>query len=138
MLSTWVVVRDVEVAAADLGPDGLLLDGSIDGWIALCAEDYLLACPALGAVELSRTWTRPPAALLGRPAGLALSATISEVLPSALVMRIRLRPLDGDVDRPADTQCRLELIGPDGSSLPIDRALRDEIIAAERTARFYN
>lgn len=137
ILSTWVVVRDVEVRPGDLDGAGLA-QPSVDAWSELCLQDYLEACPALGAVTLRRTWSRPSAGSLGRPTGIALSATISEILPSRLILRVRLRPLDGDVDDPADGHCSLEPVDATGASRPIDRALRDEVIAAERTARFYN
>ena len=138
ILSAWVVVRDVEVGAADRDGEGRLRPESVEGWSDLCVEDYLAVCSALAAATVLRTWARPSAASLGRPAGLALSATISEILPSRLILRVRLRPLEGDVDAPADGQCSLAVVDAHGASLPIDRALRDEVIAAERTARFYN
>jgi hypothetical protein len=37
-----------------------------------------------------------------------------------------------------DAQCRIELIGSDGTARPVGNALRDEVIAVERGARFYN
>lgn len=144
ILSTWAVARDVEVAPNDRDDNGMLLPASIDRWIATAVDDYLEACPAIAAAaaelpgRVRRTCTTPDPASLGHPTALGLSATISEVLPDRFILRVRLRPLEGDVDGPADAQCRLELIGSDGTAHAVDTALRDEVIAVERSARFYN
>jgi hypothetical protein len=144
ILSTWAVARDVEVALDDRDNNGMLLAASIESWIATAVDDYLDACPAISAAaaalpgRVRRTGTTPDPADLGHPKALGLSATISEVLPDRLILRVRLRPLEGDVDGPADAQCRIELIGSDGTARPVGNALRDEVIAVERGARFYN
>lgn len=146
LLSKWPVLREHAVGATDLDPGGGVRDQSLAGWVGEIQASYLQRCAALqelrersGLTLRAEVTHLPPGASLGRPAGVVVTAGVTEVLPEAFVLAVRLRTDGGERDVVIDARVRLWLEDPaTGAASPIGDELRDEFIALAHTAEHYN
>ena len=66
-----------------------------------------------------------------------VAAKVVEVRPSSFDLAVRIRWHDEDDVRAVDGRFTLAIVGPAGERRPIPVAVRDELIALERSARDY-
>jgi acyl-CoA thioesterase FadM len=147
MISTrWSVLQEHRVSPDDLGPDGLVTDDAVAGWIAGARRAYLDRCTRLedvragGGFALRDQTTRLPAgAEVGAPDLVAVSASAIEIFPTSFVVALRLRTAGGDTDVALDARSTLRLEDPaTGATQEITDEIRDELIALEHAARHFN
>src|SRR5262245_37265012 len=108
----WVVWQEYPVTADDLDGDGTVSDEAMRRWVDAAGQAYLDHCVVLrqvwersGLALRVRTNALPKGALLGRPTGVAVSASASEVRPSSFTISVRVRPGGGDRELPLNATC---------------------------------
>jgi hypothetical protein len=68
-----------------------------------------------------------------------VSASATEIFPTSFVISMRLRATGGESDELVNTSCTVELENPEtGAVEEISREIRDELIALEHSARYFN
>jgi acyl-CoA thioesterase FadM len=144
IMTTWPVLQEHPVAAADLDADQTVADQAVARWVAAACQAYLDRCVALqrarerADLDLHRDVTLPPGAPLGRPTSVVVSAGATEV-PSSFTIAVRLRPVGADREVAANATCVVRLQDrATGELVPIGDELRDELIAIQRSAQHYN
>jgi hypothetical protein len=144
-MTRWSVLHEHEVAPADRDDEGAIRDAVVARWVDAACSAYLDQCPTLpartgtGATRLREELVRVPSgATLGRPAAVVVSATATEVLPTAFVLAVRIRPVGGDDGATGNVRCVVRIEDGSGTALPIETAVRDELIALEHAARHFN
>jgi acyl-CoA thioesterase FadM len=86
-----------------------------------------------------RDATLPRGALLGRPAGVVVTASATEIRPSSFTIAVGLRPFGGDREVAVNASGVVHLEDrATGQVRPIGHELRDELIAVERSATHYS
>jgi acyl-CoA thioesterase FadM len=146
IVSKWLVLHEHPVIMDDFGEDGTVRDETVERWVTAARLAYLEHCHVLrqeqqrsGSVLRHRPAARPRGALLGRPATVVVTATASEVRPASFTVSVRLRPLGGDREMPVNASCVMRLEdGETGQARELGTAIRDELIALERSATHYN
>jgi hypothetical protein len=144
--SKWSVVTEHPVGPEDVGADHLMTDAAVDRWATGAAATYLRQCPKLedqrsGARLVLTTTVRPRSgtANLNGATSVAVSATATEVFPRAFVISVRIRPVGGECTDPVDLTCEIRLEDPaTGAAQDIGSEVRDELIALEHAARYFN
>jgi len=142
----WSVLQAHDVAERDRDPDGFVTDEALEHWIAEARAAYLDQCSRLhvararnGSELRYRTRARPQGPELGRPARVVVSASATEIFPTSFVISMRLRATGGESDELVNTSCTVELENPvTGAVEEISREIRDELIALEHSALFFN
>jgi hypothetical protein len=144
-MTRWSVLHEHEVGAADRDADGALHDLAVARWVDAACSAYVDQCPSLpvrsagGSPRLRKEVVELPAgAILGRPATVVVSASATEVLPTAFVVAVRIRPVGGDDGATGNARCVVRIEDGSGTPLPIATAVRDELIALEHAARHFN
>jgi hypothetical protein len=146
LLSKWPVLQEHPVGDSDLEPGGGVRDRSVAGWVAAIQAAYLERCTVLGELRrrsgltLREEVTRlPSGASLGRPAAVLVTAGVTEVLPQAFMLAVRLRTDGAERDVAVNARVRLWLEDPaTGAASAIGDELRDEFIALAHAAEHYN
>jgi acyl-CoA thioesterase FadM len=146
LISRWPVLQEHPVGAADLDSGGRVRDERVAGWVAAVQAAYLERCAVLTALrERSGLALRdevthlPSGASLGRPVAVVVSAGVTEVLPQAFVLAVRLRTDGGERDVAVNARVRLWLEDhATGEASAIGDELRDEFIALAHAAEQYN
>ena len=88
-MTKWAVLQEHQVGAGDLDVDQTVSDQAVERWVAGACQAYLDRCVLLrrardGAdLDLQQRRTLPRGALLGRPAGVLVSASATEVRPGS-------------------------------------------------------
>jgi acyl-CoA thioesterase FadM len=142
----WVVWQEYPVTADDLDGDGVVSDETVERWVAAASQAYLGRCAVLhrtrdesGLALRVRTSALPKGALLGRPTGVAVTASASEVRPSSFTISVRVRPGGGDRELPVNATCVVLLEDEvTGEVQELGKAIRDELIALEHSAQQFN
>jgi hypothetical protein len=142
----WSVLQAHDVAGSDLDPDGFPTDDALERWIAEARAAYLDQCSRLHVARANhgtelryRTDGLPRGSELGRPARVVVSASATEVFPTAFVISMRLRATGEETDELVNASCTVELEDPaTGAVQKIDNEIRDELIALEHSARHFN
>ena len=144
-MTRWAVLREYPVTESDLDAAGTVADETLRRWVDDVRVAYLEQCSLLhqvrerdGLVLRHRTGTLPSAALLGRPARVFVTASVSEVRPSSFTVSVRLRPDGGDREMPLNAICVLRLEDADGEVRELGTGIRDELIALEHAAAHFN
>lgn len=140
IMSKWVVLQEHPLAG------GAVSDETVQRWVAAARQAYLDQCQMLhetaraaGLVVRHRDATLPPGGSLGYPAQVVVTATASEVRPSSFTIAVRLRPIGGDREMPANASCVIRLEEPaTGAARELGTPVRDELIALEHSAQHYN
>ena len=135
-VSRWAVLQGHAVA-------GEVGDEAVERWVSAACEEYLARCSTLRArAERSglrlawRTGEPPPAAQLGRPTAVVVTASATEVRPASFTIAIRLRPGGGEAGRALNAACVVRLEDPaSGAAAELGDEVRDELIAIEHAAR---
>jgi hypothetical protein len=145
LTTRWSVLQEHEVGAADRDAAGAIHDAAVRHWVAAVCAAYLDQCPSLparaaaGTARLREELLQVPSgATLGRPATVLVSASATEVLPTAFVLAVRVRPVGGDDGVTGNARCVVRIEDRSGTALPIETAVRDELIALEHAARHFN
>lgn len=146
IMTKWLVLQEHQVTVDELGADGTVPDELVERWVTAARLAYLDHCQALrqeqersGLMLGHRPRAMPSGALLGRPSSVVVTATASEVRPSSFTISVRLRPVDGDREAPVNASCVIRLEdGQTGEVRELGKAVRDELIALEHSARHYN
>ena len=146
ILTKWSVLQRQHAASDDLDADGAVLAKVIERWIDAACRAYLDQCS-----DLERTRARddlelqcrhdslPAAALAGRPSTVVVTATATEIWPTAFAISVRIRPIDGTSDRALNVVCKVQLQdATTGDASDLGNAVRDELIALEHAARHFN
>jgi acyl-CoA thioesterase FadM len=139
----WVVLDQYPVTAAELDDEGRISDAAVERWVAAARDAYLDRCellrhPGPGIALRSRTVTHPPAAALGGPDMVAVSASAAEVRPTSFTISVRVRP-GGDEGAPLNVTCVIRLEDEaTGEARPLGEEIRDELIALEHAAQHFN
>jgi acyl-CoA thioesterase FadM len=139
----WSVVQEHDVAPEDLDAGATVAAPAVARWIDDARTAYLAQCTRLERVRASenlvlRAETRGGDRSLPAAPGVVVSASATEVLPTAFVIAIRIRTLGGDDDAVVNATCVVRLEDAAGAARPIDDELRDELIALEHAARHFN
>jgi acyl-CoA thioesterase FadM len=143
----WPVLQMHTVTAADLDAGGDVSDESLERWVSAACSEYLDRCAMLESVRersglrlVRRTAQLPIGARLGCPEMVVVTASAPEVGPSSFTVAIRLRPRGGDgAGRTVDTACLVRLEDPaTGEVAQLGKAVSNELIAIERSARHHN
>jgi acyl-CoA thioesterase FadM len=146
-MSRWPVLEEHPVAAGDLDAGGMVRDDSVARWVAAARAAYLDRCPVLrrrqrdSGLELQvESAILPPGDSLGqRPDAVLVSAGVREVWASSFAIAVRLRPLDGNRDRPVNATCVMALVDPaTGEPRALGDEVREELIALEHAAEHFN
>jgi hypothetical protein len=141
----WSVLHEHEVGATDRDDDGAIHDVAVARWVDAACSAYVDQCASLparagsGSPRLREEVVQLPAgAHLGQPAAVVVSASATEVLPTAFVVAVRIRPVGGDAAGAGNARCVVRIEDDSGTALPIGTAVRDELIALEHAARHFN
>jgi acyl-CoA thioesterase FadM len=142
----WVVRQEYPVTADDLDGDGVVSDQTVERWVTAAQQAYLDHCAVLrqtrdesGLALRVRVSSFPQGALLGRPTGVAVTASASEVRPSSFTISVRVRPGGGDREFPVNATCVVLLEDAvSGEVHELGKAVRDELIALEHSAQHFN
>jgi hypothetical protein len=126
--------------------DGVITDTNVAEWVDAACRAYLDRCPRLqamsrasGARVVCRAGDLPPAAALGRPSSVLVTATAPEFRPSSFTIAVRLRALGDEDAGPLNVRCEVRVEDPaTGEARPLGNEIRDELIAVEQAARFYS
>jgi acyl-CoA thioesterase FadM len=141
-----VVQQEHPVTERELAADGTVRNAAVALWVDAAWQAYLDHCPVLqqtreraGLALRHRTGTLPAGALLGRPTSVVVSASTTEFRPSSFTISLRLRPrgVDHDVALNATTVIHLE-DATTGAVAELGDEVRDELIALEHSARYFN
>ena len=144
--SKWPVLRDHTVEASDLDADGIVRDECVSRWVAAAVNEYVDQCPrvlelASGAgSKLTQTPVAvPPGAAMGQAASVLVSAGATEVHPTSFTVAVRIRPIGEDDHPPANATCvvRVDDVST-GEPRELGNAIRDELIALQHAARYFN
>jgi hypothetical protein len=139
-VSRWPVRQVHDVAASDLDTGGAVGEEALERWVEAAWSERVALCPALrrsGLRLCRRALDRPPAAGLGRPARVVVTAGVTEVRPASFTLAVRLRPVRGEAGRVVDTRWLAWLEDPaTGTAADLGDGVRDELIGAEQSARF--
>jgi hypothetical protein len=140
------VLERLPVAPADRGTGGIVTDDAVRGWIDRVLTAYLDQCARVQQlrteeglalrheVELAGT-----GASLGDATDVAVSASATEVLPTAFAIGVRIRGAGGDDDGLLLATVTVRLEDPaTGVAREIGPDVRDELIALEHAARHFN
>jgi acyl-CoA thioesterase FadM len=146
IVSKWVVLHEHAVGANDLDADGNVRDEVVARWVDEACAAYLDRCRGLGEmrdrdglVMRTRVGALPPAARLGRPAAVAVSAGAREVRRGSFTIAVRLRAGGASDDVVVNTGCVVSLEDPEkGEARHLGDEVRDELIALEHGAEHYN
>ena len=142
----WPVATDHAVTPDDLDPNGDVTAAAVERWVAHACSTYFEQCPVLertrvaGGLEL-RVQDRPAPGRRTLPPSPAVCVTIgaTEIFSTSFVIALRLRPVGGDSDAPLNLTRRVELVDPvGGDAHAITDEIRDELIALEHGARYFN
>ena len=144
-MTRWVVLHEHTFTDGDAAGTGID-DATVERWIADVRDAYLAQCGVLGrlAAEPGLEWEFrpgpvPPGALLGRPEGVAVSASVKEFRPSSFTLSVRLRPWGGDVETPVNATCVVRVReAATGAARELGDEIRDELIGLEQGARHAN
>jgi hypothetical protein len=144
-MTKWLVALEYPVTEAELDADGAVSDATVERWVDAARTAYLEQCPRLHrlraevGLELRHDpRVRPPGALLGRPAGVFVTATATEVRPAEFTISVRLRPGGGEREAPVNASDVIRLARADGRAHELGTEVRDELIALEHSATHYN
>lgn len=122
--------------------DGPINDDTVAKWVADACAAYLALCTVIGhsgLVVKSRIGTLPRGERLGRPTGVLVTASASEVRPSSFTIAVRLRPGGGDIEVPVNATCVIHLEdAATGEVRELGTDIRDELIVLEHAARHFN
>jgi hypothetical protein len=132
MISTWPVVEELPLQAADRDASGFLTDDGVGRLFAAVRQAYLDGCSTLAGVsvavgEVTVEGGSVPAAGDAVVAG----AAVVEVFPDSFTMSTRIRPQAGEGIAAAAT-CR---VTPEGG---VTREIQAELIERAQTARHYH
>jgi hypothetical protein len=139
------VLHRHDVDDVDRAHDGTISDAAVGRWIARAISAYLDQCTRLhqrraaaGLALVDEVELSAPAAALGGPPQVAVSASATEVFPTSFVIGVRIRAVGGD-DALLVAASTIRLEHPDTHAVhPIDDGIRDELIALEHSARHFN
>ena len=138
--------REHAVGAGDLDDNGIVRDDCIGTWVAAAVTAYVDCCPLVqdlagdDGVELRQMPASVPAgATLGGPASVLVSAGATELHPTSFTVAVRIRPIGGEHDHPANATCvvRIEDVAT-GEPRELGNDIRDELIAIQHAARYSN
>jgi len=132
LLSRFVVCLEFPV----LGP---VTAETVAAWIDSATGAYLDRCPPLrrpGLLLRKRTLAHPPAAMLGEPDSVIVSASAAEVHLDSFTMSLRIRSAH---DTALNAKCVVTLAdSATGGPLPVTNDIRDQLIALEHAAEHFN
>jgi acyl-CoA thioesterase FadM len=141
----WSVSREYEVTANDLDAGGSIRDQTVTAWVGEVRDAYLEQCKVLHETCAREGWAphdrggpHPTGTSLGHASAVVVTATATEVLPRSFVIAVRIRPGGGDRDDPVNTTCVITLEDATGAAHEIGKDVRDELIALEHAARYFN
>ena len=138
----WSIGLDRSVGPDDLDNDGYVRAEVLAGWLAAAVDAYVAQCQTLQQVPphhhiVRRPGRQPRASLLGRPSDVLVTASVTEITWTEIVVTIQVRPYGSDVDLPLSVTCRVSVEDQDtGDPAQLDAAVRDEITALERAAEY--
>jgi acyl-CoA thioesterase FadM len=145
----FAVLVEVPVGPGDRTAGGGVDPAAVSRWIDAARQAYLDRCPALeraraaGGLTLTHRVTRQPdASLLGTPESVAVSASAAEFRPSSFTLSVRMRAVDtsdGDRDVALNATVTVSLTDPaTGEPTELGTEIRDELIALEHAAQYFN
>jgi acyl-CoA thioesterase FadM len=142
----WPVQQEHAVQDGDVDDTGAVRDECIGRWVAAAVSAYVDGCPRLQELaaedtsELTQTPVVAPAgAAIGRPASVYVTAGATELHPTSFTVAVRIRPMNGDHDEPANATCVVRVNDMEtGEARPLDDDIRDELIAIQHAARYSN
>jgi hypothetical protein len=106
-------------------------------WIDDACRAYLRQCAVLESTRaehgLELVWSHDGVARV-RPGDAVVSASASEIWPTAFAISVRIRT---DDERPMNVVCRVRLSDAERDH-PIGDDIRDELIALEHAAQHFN
>jgi acyl-CoA thioesterase FadM len=132
LVTRWVVREEQPVS-------GPITQETLARWVDEAVEAYLDRCALLrrpGVAVTKRVANLPPAERLGEPDRVAVSSTASEVHPDSFTISIRVR---SEHDTAINVKCLVKLAdSTTGEALEVCKDLRDQLIALEHAAAFFN
>jgi hypothetical protein len=137
----WVVRRIESVALGDLEPDGTVREATVRRWIDAVCDDYLARCARLSALldapeHVEQRAVRLPAALTGETGDVVVTARATEVWPAACKLSVRVRSTDAGL---LDASCIVSVCDRGtGAEVALGDDIRDELIALEHAAEYFN
>ncbi|MCW6010935.1 hypothetical protein K1W54_41270 [Micromonospora sp. CPCC 205371] len=145
-MTKWAVLQEHQVGERDLDAAGAVSDDALARWVDAAREAYLDGCPTLlaagrepGVALRHRTAALPSAALLGRPEDVVVTASVKEFRPASFTIAVRVRPGGGDREMPLNASCVIRLDDTaTGEARELGNEIRDELIALEQGASYYN
>ena len=140
-VSRWVVGERRAVEHGDVDDAGSVRRAALERWVTDACAAYVARCTTLtreGSTASARITALPDAAVTGAPARVTVSAGATELLPTAVVVAVRLRFTGGRDDQVVNARCEVALVAPDGSAEPLGDDVRYELIALEHAASFTN
>ncbi len=136
LLSRFVVCLEFPV----IGPvPGAVTAETVAAWFDSATEAYLDRCPLLrrpGLVLRKRTLAHPPAGMLGEPDSVIVSASAAEVHLGSFTLSVRVRSAP---DTALNAKCVVTLAdSATGGPMPVTNDIRDQLIALEHAAEYFN
>jgi len=145
IVTRWPVLQEHPVTSEDLDDTGRTRDEAVERWMSVARLAYIDRCPALRAVRERRELdlrfraTSTPRAVLGRPTDVVVTAHVTEIMPSSLVMAVRIRPIGGSDNRTLDATWVVAVVDrASGQVRTIGEEMRGDLIALERSAEYYS
>ncbi|HSO93916.1 MAG TPA: hypothetical protein VLS53_05535 [Candidatus Dormibacteraeota bacterium] len=143
----WPVRQMHTVTPAQLDATGAISDRTLEEWVSAACTEYLDGCTVLESLRarsglslVRQARQLPGGERLGCPTTVVVSASVPEVRPSSFTLAVRLRPVGGDdAGHVIDSSCLVHLENAaTGEPADLGEAVRDELIAIERSARHHN
>lgn len=146
ILTRWPVVQRHDVADEDLDAHGVVRSEVVDRLIVAARRAYVERCVVVQELcareKLEFAWQAEELArddVSGRPETLVVSASVAEFRPTSFTVTVRVRPVGGDSDRPANSRCAVRLEDPEThEARELGNDVRDELIALEQGAQQFN
>src|SRR4051812_42704618 len=108
----WPVQQEHAIEDGDIDGGGAVRDECVGRWIAAAVSAYVDGCPlvlelaAESGAELTQTPAAvPTGAVSGRPESVLVTAGATELHPTSFTVSVRIRPIGGDHDDPANATC---------------------------------
>jgi acyl-CoA thioesterase FadM len=144
LMTRWSIGLDRQVEPGDRDAEGFVSSETLATWLTEAVDAYLGQCGALhrqatlpGRNLVRRPSRQPRAGLIGRPDEVFITASATEIRPNEFFISVRVRPYGNNIDLPINITCRVSIEeARTGDPIPLDPAVRDELIAIEQAAEY--
>jgi acyl-CoA thioesterase FadM len=144
LMTRWSIGLDRQVEPGDRDAEGYVSAETLGTWLTEAVDAYLGQCSALHRQAslpdhalVRRPSRQPRSGLIGRPDEVFITASATEIRPTEFFISVRVRPYGDNIDLPINITCRVSIEDTrTGEPVPLDQAVRDELVAIEQAAEY--